>query len=111
MRTVLVLVLLAGIAAADPKSGAQANEAKVFLKKLAYEAYPQWAMAHPDKACPAKLADLLEWTDHKDIKDPWKHDFKMFCGANLPKTAKGIAIQSAGPDGKLDTKDDIKSWD
>jgi hypothetical protein len=35
----------------------------------------------------------------------------MFCGANLPKGAKGLAIQSAGPDGKLDTKDDIKSWE
>jgi hypothetical protein len=61
--------------------------------------------------CPAKITDLLEYTDRKDIKDPWKHDLEMFCGANLPKTAKGIAIQSAGPDGKLDTKDDIKSWD
>jgi hypothetical protein len=111
MRTLLVLVLLAGTAAADSKSAAQATEAKMFVKKLAFEAYPQWATEHPDKACPAKLADLLEFTDHKDIKDPWKHDLKMFCGANLPKGAKGLAIQSAGPDGKLDTKDDIKSWE
>ena len=60
---------------------------------------------------PPKLTELLEYIDRKDIKDSWKHDLKMFCGTNLPKGAKGFAVQSAGPDGKLDTKDDIKSWD
>jgi hypothetical protein len=106
MRTVLVLVLLAGTAAADP----HVDEAKIVVQKFAFEAFPSWAAAHPAKACPAKLADLLEYTDRKDIKDPWKHDLKMFCGANVPAGAKGLAIQSAGPDGKLDTADDIKSW-
>lgn len=107
MRTLLLLALVSSTAAADPK----VDETKVVAQKLAFEAYPQWAMAHPDKACPAKLGELLEYIDRKDIKDAWKHDFKMFCGANLPKGVKGFAVQSAGADGKLDTKDDIKSWD
>jgi hypothetical protein len=106
MRTVLAFVLLAGTAVADP----YVDEAKIIVQKFAFEAFPSWSMQHPAKSCPAKLADLLEFTDRKDIKDPWKHDLKMFCGASLPQGAKGIAIQSAGPDGKLDTADDVKSW-
>jgi hypothetical protein len=106
MRTVLALVLLARTAGADPN----VDEAKMLVMKLAFEAFPSWSQAHPGKSCPAKLADLLEFTDRKDTKDPWKHELKMFCGANLPAGVKGIAIQSAGPDGKLDTADDVKSW-
>ena len=48
MRTLLLLVLLGSTAAADPK----VDETKIVVQKLAFEAYPQWAMAHPDKACP-----------------------------------------------------------
>ena len=106
MRPLLVLLLLGGTAAADP----HVDEAKILVQKFAFEAYPSWSMAHPEKACPAKLTDLLEYMDVKTIKDPWKHDLKMFCGANLPKGSKGFAVQSAGPDGKLDTADDVKSW-
>jgi hypothetical protein len=106
MRTLILLALLCSVAAADP----HVDEAKILVQKFAFEAYPQWSAAHPDKACPAKLADLVEYTDRKDIKDPWKHDLKMFCGKDLPKGAKGLAVQSAGPDGKFDTADDLKSW-
>ena len=34
----------------------------------------------------------------------------MFCGPNLPAGARGLAIQSAGPDHAFDTADDVKSW-
>jgi hypothetical protein len=34
----------------------------------------------------------------------------MYCGANLPAGAHGLAIVSPGPDGKLGTADDVKSW-
>jgi hypothetical protein len=35
----------------------------------------------------------------------------MYCGQNLPAGAKGIAVSSAGEDGKDGTPDDIKSWE
>ena len=80
------------------------------VKKYAYEAYPSWASSHPDKQCPEKLEALNEYMNNKDIKDPWGNDYKMFCGANLPAGAKGIAVMSVGEDGKEGTADDVKSW-
>jgi hypothetical protein len=49
-------------------------------KKYAFEAYPSWSAAHPDKACPENLVDLNEYMNEKDTKDPWGHDYQMFCG-------------------------------
>ena len=80
------------------------------VTKYAYEAYPSWQTAHPDKACPEKLEDLNEYMNNKDIKDPWGGTYKMLCGQNLPPGAKGIAISSPGEDGKEGTADDVKSW-
>jgi general secretion pathway protein G len=80
-------------------------------EKYAYEAYPSWAQAHPDKQCPAQLADLNEFMNNNSINDPWGHPFKMLCGSNLPPGAKGIAIYSDGEDGKEGTCDDVQSWD
>jgi hypothetical protein len=37
--------------------------------------------------------------------------YKMVCGKDMPASARGIAISSAGPDRKLGTSDDIKSWE
>jgi hypothetical protein len=92
-------------------SGAsKVKAAELLTKKLAFEAYPTWAMKNPETSCPATLAELLAQVDDTPGKDPWGNDLKMFCGPTLPAEAKGLAIQSAGPDGKLDTADDIKSW-
>ena len=83
----------------------------VVVKKLAFEAYPTWAASHPDNACPDKLDDLLEFVSREvTAKDAWGTPFQMYCGATLPPGARGLAIVSAGPDGKLGTADDIKSW-
>jgi hypothetical protein len=81
------------------------------VKKLAFEAYPEWSMKHPDKACPDRFDELLEFVDEKTTKDPWGNDYKMFCGANLPAGARGLAVVSAGEDGKEGTADDVKSWE
>lgn len=85
--------------------------AAVTVKKYAFEAFPQWAAAHPDRACPERLADLDEYMSGSPTKDPWGRGYRMRCGANLPAGAKGLGVVSAGEDGKLDTADDIKSWD
>lgn len=84
--------------------------ARLTVKTYAYEAYPEWAAAHPAKDCPDKLEDLNEYM-HGDTREPWGHRYKMMCGATLPAGAKGIAIISPGPDGKVGTADDVKSWE
>ncbi len=85
--------------------------AQLTVKKYAYEAFGEWSQAHPDKACPDKLEDLTQYMDSKDVKDPWGNPYKMFCGQNLPAGAKGgLAVMSAGEDGKEGTEDDVKSW-
>jgi hypothetical protein len=111
-----IALLLAVLAGCDDKgvrkfSESDLQRAELLTKKLAFEGYPMWAAAHADKECPAKLADLLEYVNEKDAKDPFGTELKMFCGANLPKGVRGLGIQSAGPDGKFDTADDIHSWD
>ncbi len=95
---------------ADKRSGSKGDLAELTTKKYAFEAYPQWALAHPDKACPERLEDLNEYMNSKDTKDPWGNDYKMFCGPSLPAGAKGVAVMSNGEDGKEGTADDIKSW-
>ena len=85
--------------------------AQLTVKKYAFEAFGEWSQAHPDKACPDKLEDLSQYMDSKDVKDPWGNPYKMFCGQNLPAGAKGgLAVMSAGEDGKEGTEDDVKSW-
>jgi hypothetical protein len=85
--------------------------AKLTVMKYADEAFPQWSMAHPDKACPDKLDDLNEYMNNADIKDPWGNPYKLMCGQNLPPGAKHLAVLSFGPDGHEGTADDIKSWE
>ncbi len=85
--------------------------ARATVKKFAYEAYPSWSASHPEKACPDKLEDLNEYMNGKDINDPWGNPYRMYCGQNLPPGAKGLAVTSAGEDGKEGTPDDIKSWE
>ncbi len=114
LRAFLLLSLLAcDQGAAQPAKKFDDSKAKIAendVKKIAFELYPQWAVAHPDKACPASLADLGEYTPDKSFKDPWGNSYVMMCGPNLPAGAKGLAARSNGPDGKPDTADDIKSW-
>ena len=107
----LVMGLLVGPKVMKMFAGSKVDITKLKLKKYAYEAYPSWAAAHPDKSCPDKLEDLNEYMNNKDIKDPWGGQYKMLCGPNLPAGAKGLAVTSPGEDGKEGTGDDIKSWD
>ncbi len=95
----------------DPRA---TETARVTVQKYAFEAYPEWAAAHPDKSCPASLADMSPYmakdTGQDLGKDPWGHAYKMYCGANVPAGARGLAVTSSGPDGKDGTPDDIQSW-
>ncbi len=90
----------------------QMDIARMFINQFAHEAYPRWMAANPSKACPAQMDELLKYMTKQDIKDPWGGELIMFCGQNLPQGVKGgFGVASKGPDGKMNTEDDIKSWD
>jgi hypothetical protein len=40
----------------------------------------------------------------KKLLDAWGSPYVMFCGANLPPGARGIAVMSLGPDQKQGTR-------
>lgn len=84
--------------------------AKATVHKLAHEAYPMWIAANPGQSCPADLAALGPYMNQREQVDPWQQPYRLFCGANLPEGAQGVAIVSSGEDGKPNTSDDIKSW-
>lgn len=85
--------------------------ARNIVRKLANEAYPQWAMKPSNSGkCPS-LADLSEYMNSKDTKDPWGQEYVIKCGSDLPAGAMGIAVMSKGDDQKEGTGDDIKSWE
>ncbi len=106
----LVMGLVVGPRVMKMFGESKGDIAAATVKKYAYEAYPSWSAAHPDKGCPDKLEDLNEYMNNKDIKDPWGGMYKMYCGSSLPAGAKGLAVSSPGEDGKEDTADDVKSW-
>jgi hypothetical protein len=96
--------------APKPKPVDVATQAERSVKELAFEAFPTWAMSHPEKECPDRIEELLALANHTTAVDPWGHPFQMYCGPSLPPGAHGLAVVSAGPDGKVGSADDIKSW-
>lgn len=107
----LVMGLLVGPKVMKMFAGSKVDITKLKLKKYAYEAYPSWSAAHPDKACPGTISELNEYMNGNDSNDAWGRPIKLMCGASLPAGAKGIALSSSGEDGKDGTEDDLKSWD
>jgi len=102
---------LAVIQSSGGRRQSKADIAIMTAKQYAYEAYPSWAAAHPDKVCPDRFEELNEYMNKTDMNDPWGRPYKMICGPNLPAGAKGLAVISQGEDGKEGTADDIKSWE
>lgn len=92
-------------------AGSLTDTASLTVKSYAFEAYPSWAQANPSKACPDKLEELNEFMNRKDVNDPWGTPYRMACGSSLPPGARGLAVTSAGPDGKDGTDDDVRSWE
>jgi general secretion pathway protein G len=105
----LVMGLVVGPRVMKMFGESKVDIAKMTVNKYANEAFPSWAASHSD-GCPKGLADLNEYMNNKDIKDPWGQEYKMYCGTALPAGAKGLAVMSNGEDGKEGTSDDIKSW-
>ena len=107
----IVMGLLVGPRVLKMFSESKVKTTRIKLTQYANEAFPQWSASHPDKACPDKITDLNEYMNSSDANDSWGRPIKMLCGQSLPPGARGIAVASAGEDGKDGTEDDIKSWD
>lgn len=87
--------------------GSKVDIAELTVKKYAFEAYPQWASAHPAHTCPTSLADLNEYMDNKDIRDPYGSDYQWSCGTYAGSTI--LNVWSLGEDQILGSGDDIRS--
>jgi hypothetical protein len=111
MRTFFLFAMLAcSKSEATGPDPASVKKTELAVKKYAFEAYPEWAAAHPDKECPAALTELDQYMGKDAGKDAWGNTYTMYCGKDLPAGARGLAVASPGPDGKLGTADDIQSW-
>lgn len=109
----LVMGFLVGPRVFKALSSSKGEVAKNMVKKLAFDAYPSWLTQKVGaKGCPT-MADLTEFMNSKDTKDPWGEEYVLKCGGDLPAGVDpgAIAVYSKGPDGKDGTGDDIKSWE
>jgi hypothetical protein len=74
------------------------------------EAYVVWATAHPDRECPASLAELEPYMATGATRDPWGNPYFWSCGRNMvPAGVYGLWVVSAGEDGQFGTADDVRS--
>lgn len=70
--------------------------------ELAYQAFPAWAVDHPDATCPDSLRALFPYLERVDSFDPWGNLYRSSC------TDGRLAVWSVGPDGVEGTADDVK---
>lgn len=104
----LVMGVIVGPRLIDYLTKSEGKIAKLAVRKLALEAYPQWRTQNPGRGCPSAIEELIE--ESEDAIDPWGNKYKLLCPPSLPPGAKSIAILSFGPDGKEGTDDDVRSW-
>ena len=107
----LVMGIIVGPRIIDGFKGTEVKTTKIKRKLFAYQAYPAWSAAHPDVDCPARLAELDEYTNKEGDKDAWGSPLTMSCGPSLPNGVHGLGVSSAGEDRKDGTSDDLHSWE
>lgn len=95
LATVMGLIVGPSVIAAFTKS--RNDIARMGVKKLTHQAYPQWLLANTQRRCPTSVSELGE---DEEIVDPWGTPYAVTCPP--------LAIASAGEDGTLGTTDDIK---
>lgn len=103
MLKVAMLFAVLALGCRDRSKVSPIDVARATVKKYALEALPSWRQANPGKRCPAKLEDLDEYMNNRDISDPWGHDYVMACVGDR------FVVRSFGPDGLDGTADDISS--
>jgi hypothetical protein len=88
----------------------KASKTRIKVSRYAFEAFPSWSAQHPGTPCPARLQDLSEYMFDDDERDAWGQPMYVLCGPDLPADARGVAVISAGEDGRFGTCDDVQSW-
>jgi hypothetical protein len=115
-RSLFVALALAGCGTSRPTK----HELAVEWKHVYWisERFRVWSMDHPGETCPTSLDELAAaWRPPKGMRntgtaDRWGHPLRWWCGDDRPPEAPrwGLAVASAGPDGRFDTADDLVSW-
>ncbi|MBI4509987.1 MAG: prepilin-type N-terminal cleavage/methylation domain-containing protein [Deltaproteobacteria bacterium] len=112
MIVLAIIALVMGVLV-GPKVLQSMKEAKIktarMMAKEYVGAYAQWS-ANSEETCPAGLEDLKKYRNKQDDKDPWGTKFEMRCGESAPED-NDFGVVSGGPDKKIGSTDDIKSWD
>lgn len=106
----VVMGILFGPRIMEMFRGSKDSATKVLVDKFAFQGYVQWEM-NSDEACPASLDEVAKYVGKKDAKDPYNKPMSMVCGEDAPPEANGFGVISGGPDKKLNTPDDIRSWE
>jgi hypothetical protein len=91
----------------QPAARSKEDVAQIVARKMA-SLGTAWSQEHAG-ACPT-LADITPFMNDPTGTDMWGALYRLRCGAGAPDGARGIAVDSAGPDGRFDTDDDIASW-
>lgn len=81
-----------------------AETASIDVRRYAFEAYPTWRAAHPDRTCPT-MRELRDYQRGAAI-DPWGTPLRRVC-----RGARQLLVVSAGEDRRFGTADDVSSDD
>jgi general secretion pathway protein G len=107
----LVMGFLIGPRVLRALSKSESRSGCIEAKQLAFDAYGEWH-SETRKSCPGGLGELLEYSNKKDIKDPWGNDYQMVCKDKMAQGMKDpFGVYSFGPDGAEGGGDDLKSWE
>ena len=96
MIVIAILGILIAIVAPrlfGAKDKADKDLAKLAVDQWAFKDVPIWQAMNTGKGCPESLLTVAQSVGkgQSDIEDPWGTPYELFCGANLPPGAIGIA--------------------
>ncbi|MDQ3335390.1 MAG: hypothetical protein M4D80_09515 [Myxococcota bacterium] len=103
LPTLAVASMYGGPAEAQPADIALANHE---LHAYAFETYPSWVAANPDRECPRHLLELNHYAPTLHAVDPWGSPYQLICGKQYGRV---LSMRSAGPDRLFDTTDDLST--
>jgi len=106
----LVMGVLVGPRIMTAWRDARIKTTRLQVYDLAYGAFPAWQVDHPSADCPEELLALASYARTRKMTDSWGTALAMRCGASAPPEEEFGAL-SAGPDERVETPDDIRSWD
>jgi hypothetical protein len=96
-------VAVTAAVAARGRTNAEAGEATQAAKKILHAA-GAYAAASAQTGCPT-ITELIEahtLDGHARVEDAWGNRFRIVCDASEPR------VLSAGPDGRMGTRDDLR---